>query len=201
MFRKKQRPSQPPEWLIIGLGNPGGEYDGTRHNVGFEVIKELASKHKIKVSERRFKSVFGVGELDSGLVVVLARPMTYMNLSGESASALGRHFNIKPDRMVIIYDDMDLELGRVRIKPKGGAASHNGMKSLVHSLGTQELPRIRIGIGAPELRGVDHVLSRFTPDEIPLIREAIVKAAEGCEWIVRDGMDIAMNRINPTGEA
>ena len=200
MFRKKQKPQLPPDWLIIGLGNPGGEYDGTRHNVGFEVIRELASRHKIKTSERRFKSVYGVGELKSGGVVVLARPMTYMNLSGESALALGRHFQIKPERTVIVYDDMDLELGRVRIKPKGGAASHNGMKSLVQSLGTQDFPRIRIGIGAPEIRGIEHVVSRFTHDEIPLIRDAISKASDGCEWVVSDGVDIAMNRINPVGE-
>lgn len=126
--------------------------------------------------------------------------MTYMNLSGEAVQTLLRHFGIKSERLVVIYDDMDLQLGRVRVKPKGGAGSHNGMKSILNSVGTNEFVRIRIGIGGPGSTGVDHVLSRFHPDEIPLIRDAIERAAEASELIIAEGVDIAMNRINPTAE-
>ncbi len=190
----------PPEWLFVGLGNPGGEYDGTRHNVGFEVISELAKRHKIKVSERKFKSVYGNGCFDSGIPIVIARPMTYMNLSGQAVSALSKHFGITPSKIVVIYDDMDMDTARVRIKPKGSPSSHNGMKSVTQSLGTQEIPRIKIGIGSPEIAGVDHVLSRFSRDEITLILEAISKAADACELIASNGVEFAMNRINAKGD-
>lgn len=199
MFRRKPKVQLEPEWLIVGLGNPGGEYDGTRHNVGFEVIKELSSRHKIKCDQRRFRAHYGIGSIDS-TPVALVRPMTYMNLSGEAVQTLLRHFEIKPERLVVVYDDMDLELGRVRVKPKGGAGSHNGMKSVLSSVGTNEFARVRIGIGSPGSTGVDHVLSRFHPDEIPLIRDAIERSAEACELIIAEGVDIAMNRINPTAE-
>lgn len=199
MFRRKPKVQVEPEWLIVGLGNPGGEFDGTRHNVGFEVIKELSSRHKIKCDQRRFRAHYGIGNIDT-VPVALVRPMTYMNLSGEAVQTLLRHFGISHERLVVVYDDMDLELGRVRIKPKGGPGSHNGMKSILGSVGTNEFVRIRIGIGSPGSTGVDHVLSRFHPDEIPLIRSAIERAAEACELIIAKGVDIAMNRINPTAE-
>jgi PTH1 family peptidyl-tRNA hydrolase len=186
--------------MFVGLGNPGGEYDATRHNVGFEVIKLLAARHRIKCGERRFRAHYGVGRLSSGVAVALVRPMTFMNLSGEAVKALLRHFGIEPSHSIVIYDDMDLATGRVRIKPKGGAGSHNGMKSIKQQLATEDFPRIRIGIGGASATGVDHVLSRFHPDEIPVIREAIERAADGCELVAEQGIDIAMNRINPSGE-
>ncbi len=199
MFRRKPKVQIDPEWLLVGLGNPGGEYDGTRHNVGFEVIRELAANHKIKLDQRRFRAHYGIGSMGE-VPVALIRPMTYMNLSGESTKTLMRHFNVPVERIVVIYDDMDLELGRVRIKPKGGGGSHNGMKSILSSVGSEEFPRVRIGIGSPLVAGTDHVLSRFHPDEVPLIRDAIARAAEACELIVSNGIDIAMNRINPQSE-
>lgn len=195
MFRRKPKPQIQPEWLIVGLGNPGGEYDGTRHNIGFEVIKELSSRHKIKCDQRRLKAHYGVGML-SGTGVVLARPMTFVNLSGQAVANLLDHFNLKPERLVVVYDDMDLDLGRVRIKPKGGPGTHNGMKSIISSLRSEEFPRIRIGIGSPSVTGVDHVLSRFHRDELPAILDAVKRAADGCELIVTQGIDAAMNRIN-----
>lgn len=200
MFRRKPKTFLTPQWLFVGLGNPGSEYDGTRHNVGFEVIKELSSRNKIECDQRKFRAHYGVGTLTGGVAVALARPMTYMNLSGEAVAALLRHFNLKPNHLVVIFDDMDLEVGRVRVKPKGGAGSHNGMKSVLKSIATEEFPRVRIGIGGPAVTGVDHVLSRFDPDEVPLIREAISRAADACELIATEGLDVAMNRINPINE-
>lgn len=122
--------------------------------------------------------------------------MTYMNRSGSAAAQLLHHFKLSAERLVAIYDDMDLDVGRVHIRPKGGAGSHNGMKSLLESLASQDFPRVRIGIGAPAFVGTEHVLSRFEPEEIDIIRDAITKAAQGCELIAREGIDIAMNRIN-----
>lgn len=194
MFRRK--PAEPPEWLIVGLGNPGGEYDGTRHNVGFEVIKELVARHRIRKSERRFSAHYAVHAIVPGVPVALVRPMTFMNLSGRAVAALCRHFSVPTERVIAVYDDMDLETGRVLLKPHGGPGTHNGMKSIVSSLGSNQFPRIRIGIGKPALAGVDHVLARFDREEIPVIREAIVMAADACEIAVRDGWDIAMNRTN-----
>lgn len=200
MFRRKPKSQLTPEWLIVGLGNPGDEYDGTRHNVGFEVIKELAARHKIKCDQRRFRAHYGVGTLSNSISVALARPMTYMNLSGQAVAMLLCHFHLDAAHLIVIFDDMDLETGRVRVKPKGGAGSHNGMRSILASIGTEEFSRVRVGIGSPSVTGVDHVLSRFDPDEIPLIRDAIARAADACELIVAEGTDIAMNRTNPRNE-
>ena len=195
MFRRKPKEPVQPEWLIVGLGNPGGEYDGTRHNVGFEVIRVLSERNNLQLDTRRLQSHYGVGTIGDK-AVCLAKPMTYMNRSGYSASTLLRHFNLPVEKLIVAYDDMDLDVGRVHIRPKGGAGSHNGIKSLLEFLGTKDFPRVRIGIGSPAYAGLEHVLSRFERDEIHVIRDAIQKAAEGCELIVRDGIDITMNRVN-----
>ncbi len=186
--------------MIVGLGNPGGEYDGTRHNVGFEVIKELIVRHKIKKTERRSQAHYATHQIAGG-EVALVRPMTFMNLSGSAVAALARHFNIQPDKIIIIYDDMDLSVGRVLLKPHGGTGSHNGMKDIAAKLRTNEFPRIRIGIGKPAIAGIDHVLQKFDRDEIPVIRDAIQRAADACEIAVSDGWDMAMNRTNLPGKS
>ena len=188
-----------PQWLFMGLGNPGGEYVGTRHNVGFETIRLLSEKNRIKLTTRKFSSHFGLGLVGETLVA-LAKPMTYMNRSGSAAADLLRHFKLPSEKLVIIYDDMDLRLGRVHIRPQGGSGSHNGMRDLVRVLGTKSFPRVRIGIGAPAVAGIDHVLGRFTPDEIDEILPAIAEAASGCEIIALGGVDLAMNRINKPEE-
>jgi len=195
MFRKKQQPVATPDWLFVGLGNPGGEYDGTRHNVGFEAIRLICERNSIKLTTRKFQSHFGIGRIGV-TTVVLAKPMTYMNSSGGACAQLLRHFNLPHERLVIVYDDMDHALGRVQLKPKGGSGSHNGMKSIVSSIGTKEFPRVRIGIGSPAVSGVDFVLSRFELEEIDVAREAIERAALACEFIANEGVDFAMNRIN-----
>lgn len=196
MFRR--RPPEPqvqPEWLIVGLGNPGPEYARTRHNVGFEVIEALAARHRIKLATRKHRAVFGWGRID-GVAVVLAKPLTYMNLSGEAVAPLSREIGLKPERIVVIADDLDLDVGRVRMRPKGGAGGHNGHKSLISALGSNEYPRIRIGIGKGDRSTIDHVLSRFSPDERDLVAEAIERSVVGLEALVRDGLERALTLVN-----
>jgi PTH1 family peptidyl-tRNA hydrolase len=194
MFRRKPKPAATPEWLIVGLGNPGGQYSGTRHNVGFEVIRVLSERHRIPLKTRRFEANYGTGKA-AGAEVCLMKPMTYMNLSGRAVGALCRHFNLPADRIIVVFDEMDLPVARVQLKPFGGPGTHNGMKSLVEHIG-EEFPRVRIGIGKPALGGIDYVLSHFDRDEIPEIREAIERAAKACEAVVSQGIDQAMSLIN-----
>ncbi len=194
MFRRRVTPPVMPEWLFLGLGNPGGEYASTRHNVGFEVMRLLSERHKIALRTRKFEANYGVGKLGD-TPVCLAKPMTFMNNSGRAAGALLRYFNLTADRVVVVFDEMDLDVGRVQLKPFGGSGSHNGMKSLVDQIGSQ-FPRVRIGIGSPGVTGVDHVLSHFDREEIEPIREAIARAADACEAIVERGVEGAMSLVN-----
>ena len=194
LFRRKPKPTVAPEWLIVGLGNPGGQYSGTRHNVGFEVIRVLAERKRADLKTRKFEANYGMA-LFGETPVCMVRPMTYMNLSGRAVGALARHFNLAAERIVVVYDEMDLPSARVQVKPFGGGGSHNGMKSLIEHIGSG-FPRVRIGIGKPALAGIDHVLSHFGRDEIGPIREAIQRSADACEAIVEQGVENAMNLIN-----
>lgn len=180
---------------MVGLGNPGPEYARTRHNVGFDLIDELSSRHGIKLGTAQHKARFGIGTI-GGVGVVLVKPMTYMNLSGQSVAPLAKAHGIKPEKIVVVADDLDLEVGRTRLKPKGGAGGHNGHKSLIHSLGTQEYPRLKIGIGKGDDETIGHVLGKFTPEERVEIEKAIRKGADGIEVLVQDGLEAALNKIN-----
>lgn len=200
MFFKKRAPELPPEWLIVGLGNPGPEYRGTRHNVGFEVIDELAQRNGIKVSKSKNKALYGHGAI-AGRGVLLVKPLTFMNLSGQAVAAFARQHGIKPERILVVADDMDLAVGRVRLKPKGSAGGHNGHKSIIQSLGSSDYPRMKIGIGAPKTEGIEHVLSKFHPDEIDAIRDAVQRATKGCEVAVELGIERAMNAVNGQASA
>lgn len=195
MFRRQSKPVVQVEWLVVGLGNPGPEYARTRHNVGFDLIDELADRHGIKLGTAQHKARFGVGTI-GGVGVVLVKPMTYMNLSGQSVAPLAKSYGVKPEKIVVIADDLDLEVGRTRLKPKGGAGGHNGHKSLIHSLGTQEYPRLKIGIGKGDDETIDHVLGKFNPEERVEIEKAIRKGADGIEVLVQDGLEAALNKVN-----
>ena len=139
MFRKKpQAPQFDVEWVVVGLGNPGPEYARTRHNVGFDAIEEFATKHKIKLDRAKHKARIGIGQVD-GIGVVLVKPMTYMNLSGQSIAPILREFSVKPDHLIVIADELDFVVGKVKMKPKGGSAGHNGHKSIIQALGTDLL--------------------------------------------------------------
>ncbi len=199
MFRPKPKPVLHPEWMIVGLGNPGPEYKGTRHNVGFEAVDKLAERHKIKLDKGKQQSRLGIGMV-SNRAVVLVKPLTFMNLSGRSIAPLAREYGIPPERILVIADDLDLMVGRVRVRAKGSAGGHNGHKSLIAALGSEEYPRIKIGIGSVDKSDtIDHVLGKFTSDERLDINEALDQAVSGIEMAVADGIELAMNRINPAG--
>lgn len=198
MFRPKPKVAITPEWIVVGLGNPGAQYKGTRHNVGFEVIDQLAERHKIKLDKSKHNSRYGLGMIGS-VPVLLMKPLTFMNLSGRSVGPMTRDFALKPENIVVVADDLDLEVGRVRLRSKGSAGGHNGHKSLIATLATQEYPRIKIGIGSVNRNEtIDHVLGPFTREEQVEIKDAIAKSCDGVELIVQNGIELAMNRVNPS---
>lgn len=200
MFRRKPKePLPPPEWLIVGLGNPGPEYAHTRHNVGFDVVERLAARHRVKMETRKHRAVYGVGTV-AGTAMALAKPLTYMNLSGQAVAPLLREFGLGPDRLLVVADELDFPVGRVQLRPKGGPAGHNGHRSLIGALGTEEYARVRIGIDKGEGATVDHVLNRFSPDERRLIDEVFERCIAGIERLPEGGVAAAMNVINVRGE-
>lgn len=186
--------------LIVGLGNPGKAYAGNRHNVGFRCIDRLAAEHRIPVRERRLrlkpiKAVFGRGEV-AVTPVVLAKPLTFMNLSGTAVAQLVRRLGVSPDDVIVIHDDMDLPLGKLRIRRGGSAGGHKGVTSVIDSLGSDGFIRIRIGIGRPDGDEIAHVLGDFTADEKSMVTETVERAAGAVSCILGDGIEAAMNRYN-----
>lgn len=182
--------------LIVGLGNPGKEYQETRHNVGFRVVELLAQRHGIELRRQRHQAVFGEGRI-AGVSVLLAKPLTYMNLSGAAVAALARYHNVTPADILVICDDVALPVGRLRLRGQGSAGGHNGLRSIIDALGTTRFPRLRIGVGAPDGRPlVDHVLGRFDRAEAEAIAVTLAEAADAVETFLRDGLEAAMNRYN-----
>ncbi|MCE2501677.1 MAG: aminoacyl-tRNA hydrolase [Dehalococcoidia bacterium] len=185
-----------PTHLIVGLGNPGPRYRDTRHNVGFGCVDLLAERWGIAVNDRRRTTVLGQGYRD-GAPVVLAKPRTFMNLSGESVAYLLARFGGRAADLVIVYDEMALPLGRIRLRARGSDAGHNGIKDIIRNVRTIDFPRLRIGIGGPGMSGsVEHVLGRFSDEEKPAVDAAIARAADAVECLLSEGIDIAMNRYN-----
>lgn len=186
--------------IIVGLGNPGTKYEQTRHNVGFEVIDLLAKRWQIRLTEnRRFKSLVGQGSGLGGRSLWLVKPQTYMNCSGEAVRAILNWYKLTPQDLLIVYDEMALPLGKLRLRPSGSAAGHNGMRSLIEHLNTQDFPRLRVGIDAPQTGGQDtigHVLGRFRPEEKAVVAQIIPLAADVVEWSIKQGVEAAMNRFN-----
>ena len=184
-------------YLIAGLGNPTREYEKTRHNVGFEAIDILADKAGTTVTEKKHKALYGKGYI-GGQKVILAKPQTYMNLSGESIREIADFYKIGPENIIILCDDINLSEGQLRIRLKGSAGGHNGLKNIISHLGTQEFPRIRIGVGEKP-RGMDladYVLGRFPKEQQAVMEEAYRDAAEAACMMTEDGADAAMNHYN-----
>ncbi len=185
-------------YIIAGLGNPGKEYDMTRHNIGFEVIDYIADKYNIKVNKLKFKALYGTLNIGDEKVYLI-KPQTYMNLSGEAISQFASFFKVPVENIIIVNDDVSLEAGKVRIRRKGSDGGHNGLKSIIYLLKSDEFPRIKIGVGSPENKDydlADYVLGRFTKDEIPVLEESIKNAAKAAEAIIKRGIDFAMNRFS-----
>ena len=185
-------------FLIAGLGNPGRQYEKTRHNMGFDTIDELIDRHRIPQGGIAHKAMYGKGMI-AGEKVLAVKPLTYMNLSGESLRECVNYYKLDPEtQMIVIYDDIDLEPGQIRIRKKGSAGGHNGIKSIIAQLGTQNFYRIKVGVGAKP-RGwdlADYVLGRFSSDERIAVDKAICDAADAVEMILRDGIESAMNHYN-----
>lgn len=184
-------------FLVAGLGNPGREYAQTFHNMGYMALDRLAARLKIPVDRARFRGVCGLGKVD-GLPVLLLKPTTFMNLSGDSLAEAARFYKVPPERILVLYDDIDIPIGRIRIREAGGPGTHNGMRSLVDRLGSDQFPRIRIGIGPlPEhFDIVSYVLHAVPEADQPLIGQAIDRAAEAADVCIREGVMKAMNRFN-----
>ena len=185
-------------FLIAGLGNPGRQYEKTRHNMGFDTIDELIERHRIPQGGIAHKAMYGKGMI-AGEKVLAVKPLTYMNLSGEAIREYVNYYKMDPEtELIVIYDDIDLEPGQIRIRKKGSAGGHNGIKSIIAQIGTQNFYRIKVGVGAKP-KGwdlADYVRGRFSSEERELVDKAICDAADAVEMILKDGIEVAMNHYN-----
>ncbi|QKS73119.1 aminoacyl-tRNA hydrolase [Paenalkalicoccus suaedae] len=183
--------------LIVGLGNPGRQYERTRHNIGFDVLEMAQDRFGVSLNEQKFKGVFGVERVGMTKIFYL-KPLTYMNLSGESVVPLMNYYDITPDNLVVVYDDLDLPPGKIRLRQKGSHGGHNGIRSLIKHLGTEEFNRIRIGIGRPDpgIAVPDYVLGKFKPDESAAIEDASKKAVDALEAWKHEEFLKVMNSFN-----
>ena len=184
-------------YLIVGLGNPGREYVGTRHNIGFEAVDAVCAKYDISMKKEKFRAVFGEGRI-GGEKVIVAKPQTYMNLSGESVRELRDWYKLSPEEIIVIYDDISLPTGKLRIREKGSAGGHNGIKNIIAQLGTQNFQRIKVGVGEKP-KGwdlADYVLGHFSKEDRGLVDDALKRVAGAVELMVQGEVDQAMNQFN-----
>jgi len=183
--------------VIVGLGNPGGSYSRSRHNVGFRVVDELAERHGMRFSRREYKSQVADGRIGDE-PVLLMKPQTYMNLSGDAVQRARRDLRLEPSEFLVVYDDLDLAAGRLRVGASGGAGGHHGVESIIEALGSKGFPRIRIGIGRPGSKdaNVDYLLDSMTQEEAEALAGSVARAADAVEVALRDGVASAMSRFN-----
>lgn len=183
--------------IIIGLGNPTDKYQATRHNIGWDAITRISDDYRIALNQKRHKAICGTGFIE-GEKVILVQPLTYMNLSGESVRELVDFYKVDTEDIIVIYDDVSLDVGQLRLRKKGSAGGHNGIKSIISHLGTDAFPRIKVGVGEKprDWDLADYVLSRFKGEEQDLIREALKDTSDACRMIITAGMDAAMNQYN-----
>lgn len=197
-FSRSKSPSGPPEFIIAALGNPGKKYELTRHNAGFIFADMLAEKHGIKVNKIQFKSVTGLLEL-AGHKCLLMKPQTFMNLSGEAVRQAAQFYKIPPEKIIVVFDDVSLPCGKLRIRRKGSDGGHNGMKNIIYQLNSDKCPRIKLGVGEkphPDYDLADWVLSAFKKDELKALAEACEKACDAVELMVGGDTDKAMSNFN-----
>lgn len=184
-------------YLIVGLGNPEQDYSKTRHNMGFNTVNKLAKEYEIDINKSKFKGLYGTGTIEGEKVIIL-KPQTFMNLSGESIRETIDFYKINIEDIIVVYDDIDVEPGTIKIRKKGGPGSHNGMKSVVEHLNTEEFSRIRVGIGTPKYKSdmINYVLGSIPEDEAELLDKGTTLAKDAIIEIIKNGIDIAMNKFN-----
>lgn len=182
-------------YLIVGLGNIGKEYDNTRHNIGFQTIDYISSKYNIEINRTKFKGIYGDGVID-GKKVILLKPTTYMNLSGESIREVMNFYKISEEELIVIYDDISLPVGKIRIREKGSAGGHNGIKSIIANIGSDKFPRVKIGIGQPEHGLVNHVLGKFTAEENEVLNKVMPACSDAVAEMVKNSVKDSMNKYN-----
>ena len=198
LFQKSNPVAGPVEFLLVGLGNPGKQYENTRHNAGFMAVERIAEKHHTEIKRLKFKGLVGECSL-AGKKVLLLKPSTFMNLSGQSVKEAMTFYKLPPERVIVLYDDINLEPGKLRIRRKGSDGGHNGMKNIIYLSGSDQFPRIRLGVGKkphPDYNLADWVLSRFTPQEQKDLSLALDNAAAAAELMVAGNTDKAMNLYN-----
>lgn len=194
LFAKKL----PASWLVVGLGNPGDQYENTRHNAGFQVIDALADRGNFPVQRLKFHALTNTATV-GGQGVLVMKPVTYMNLSGQAVGEAARFYKISPDHVLVISDDVDLPLGKLRIRKGGSAGGHNGLKSIIQHLGTDQFPRVKIGVGEkphPDYDMADWVLGKLQGEDKKIMDDAAVRAAQAVECLLSQGIDRAMNQFN-----
>ncbi len=186
------------DWMIVGLGNPGREYEKTRHNVGFRAVEILAAQQKSKIDRLKFRALTRMVNYN-GMKLLLVEPQTYMNASGASVSALATYYKVKPERILVLFDDISLPVGRIRVRRDGSAGGHNGIKSLIQSLGTDQFPRVKVGVGAkphPDYDLADWVLSKFSAQEEKALAPALENAAAAALLVLEQGVEKAASAYN-----
>ena len=197
MFFDRNR-SSGAEWLVVGLGNPGDKYENTRHNVGFLTVDELAERARVPVQRLKYRALTNTVEL-GGARVLLMKPVTYMNLSGEAVHEAASFYKVPPERILVVSDEVALAPGKIRVRRSGSAGGHNGLKNIIAHLGTDQFPRIRVGVGQkphPDYDMADWVLGKFQGEDKKAVEEAVKRAADAAECLIQEGVDKAMNRYN-----
>ena len=196
-FERSEKGMEYKMYIIIGLGNPEKDYSNTRHNMGFQVINKLAKQYEIEVTKSKFKGLYGNGVIE-GEKVILLKPQTFMNLSGESVKEILQFYKIEIEKIILIYDDIDIEPGVIKIRKTGGPGTHNGMKSVVHETNTQNFKRVRVGIGMPEDKEdlIEYVIGAIPEEDKEPLEKGIELAKEAVVEIIKNGIDIAMNKFN-----
>lgn len=199
--RRQEKPESGKTFLIAGLGNPGKEYRSSRHNIGFMVVDELAHDLEIKIGKVQQRSLVGNGKYEAWHII-LAKPQTFMNLSGSAISSLMRFYKIAPENLLVIHDDVDLPLGSLRLRPSGSSAGHRGMDSIIQHLHSQDFPRLRVGVGRPpgKMTTASYVLEGFLPSEQDLLEIMIKKSVDAVKILLKQGVETAMNKYNGAKE-
>ncbi len=195
---REVKSTEPINWLIVGLGNPGSKFDGTRHNAGFRALERYSEKSGVKIDKMKFKAVIGETTL-AGKRVLLMKPQTFMNLSGEAVRDAANFYKIPPENIIVLSDDISLDVGRIRVRAKGSAGGQNGLKNIIYHLNSEDFPRVKIGVGAKPHKDydlADWVLSRFTNDEQENINKACDNAMKAAEQIISGGVQSAANQFN-----